>query len=63
MIEAVGGSTWAGTPVSEKLLEDGKAVGVRTWSGEEINAPFIVSAIGTGETVKHLLPEENREQH
>lgn len=63
VIEAAGGSARAGTPVSEILLEDGKAVGVRTSSGEEISAPYIVSAIGAGETVKHLLPEEIREQH
>jgi all-trans-retinol 13,14-reductase len=63
VIEAAGGSARAGTPVSKILLEDGKAVGVRTSSGEEINAPLIVSAIGAGETVKHLLPEEIREQH
>ncbi|HXH71866.1 MAG TPA: NAD(P)/FAD-dependent oxidoreductase [Mariprofundaceae bacterium] len=62
VIEAAGGSARAATPVSEILLEDGKAVGVRTKSGEEIRAPFIVSAIGAGETVKHLLPEEIREQ-
>jgi len=63
VIEAAGGSARAGTPVSEILLEDGKAVGVRTKSGEEFNAPFIVSAIGAGETVKHLLPEKIRAQH
>ncbi|RLA12891.1 MAG: NAD(P)/FAD-dependent oxidoreductase [Gammaproteobacteria bacterium] len=63
VIEAAGGSARAGTPVSEILLEDGKAVGVLTRSGEEINAPFIVSAIGAGETVKHLLPEEICKQH
>jgi len=62
VIEAAGGSARAGTPVSEILLEDGKAVGVLTRSGEEFNAPFIVSAIGAGETVKHLLPVEIREQ-
>ena len=61
-IEAAGGSARAGTPVSEILLEDGKAVGVRTRSGEAFNAPFIVSAIGAGETVKRLLPEKIREQ-
>jgi all-trans-retinol 13,14-reductase len=38
-------------------------VGVRTRSGDEINAPVIVSAIGAGETVKRLLPAEIREQH
>lgn len=62
VIEAAGGSIRAATPVSEILLEDGKAVGVRTRSGEEINASSIVSAIGVGETVKHLLPEAFREQ-
>jgi all-trans-retinol 13,14-reductase len=63
VIEAAGGKAQAGTPVSEILLEDGKAVGVRTGSGEVINAPVIVSAIGAGETVKYLLPEEIRDQH
>jgi all-trans-retinol 13,14-reductase len=62
VIEAAGGSARAGTPVSEILLEDGKAVGVRAKSGEEFKAPFVVSAIGAGETVKHLLPEEIHEQ-
>ena len=62
VIEAAGGSARAGTPVDEILLEDGKAVGVRTAAGEEIRASSIVSAIGAGETVKHLLPEEIREQ-
>ena len=58
VIEAAGGSCRAGTPVSEIVLEDGKAVGVRTSLGEEFRAPAIVSAIGAGETVKHLLPKE-----
>ena len=61
VIEAAGGSARAGTPVSEILLEDGKAVGVRTKSGKKFKAPTIVSAIGAGETVKHLLPAEIRE--
>ena len=62
VIEATGGSARARTPVSEILIEDGKAVGVRTKSGEEFNAPSIVSAIGAGETVKRLLPEDIRQQ-
>jgi len=62
VIEAAGGSARAGTLVSEILLDDGKAVGVRTQSGEEFSAPIIVSAIGAGETVKHLLPENIRQQ-
>ncbi len=62
VIEAAGGSARAGTPVDEIVFEDGKAVGVRTGSGKEFNAPVIVSAIGAGETVKRLLPENIRQQ-
>ncbi len=62
VIEAAGGSTRAAMPVSEIIVEDGKAVGVRTQSGEAFYAPIIVSAIGAGETVKHLLPKEIQKQ-
>jgi len=58
VIEAADGSARAGTPVSAILIEDGKAVGVRTTSGEQLKAPVIVSAAGAGETVKRLLPKE-----
>lgn len=62
VIEALGGSVRAGTPVSEILLEDSTAVGVRTSTGEAYRAPVIVSAIGASETVKHLLPKAIRKQ-
>ncbi|MCG8313266.1 MAG: NAD(P)/FAD-dependent oxidoreductase [Pseudomonadales bacterium] len=62
VIEAAGGRAKAGTPVSEITIDDGKAVGVRTKAGEEFKAPAIVSAIGAGETVKHLLPDSVRDQ-
>jgi all-trans-retinol 13,14-reductase len=62
VIEAAGGSARAETPVSAILFEEGRAVGVRTSAGEEIRAPVIASAIGAGETVKRLLPQEIREQ-
>ena len=62
VIESAGGSARPATSVSEILIEDGAAVGVRTSSGEELRAPAIVSAIGAGETVKRLLPEEIRQQ-
>ena len=62
VIEAGGGSARAGTPVAEILVEDGKSVGVRTASGDEFRAPFVVSDIGAGETVKRLLPSEIRRQ-
>lgn len=62
VIERAGGVARAGTAVSSIRVEDGKAIGVRTSSGEEFDAPAIVSAIGAGETVKHLLPAEIRQQ-
>ena len=62
VIEAAGGSARAATPVTDILVDDGRAVGVRTSAGEEIRAPVISSAIGAGETVKRLLPETIRQQ-
>lgn len=62
VIEAAGGSARAGTPVKAIVVEDGKAVGVRTSSGEEFRAPVIVSAVGAGGTIKHLLPKDIRQQ-
>ena len=57
VIEGAGGSARAATPVSEILIENGGAVGVRTKSGEEFRAPVIVSAVGADGTIRHLLPE------
>lgn len=62
VIEATGDNARAGTPVSAILVEDGKAVGVRTSSGEECRAPVVVSAVGAGGTVRHLLPKDIRQQ-
>jgi phytoene dehydrogenase-like protein len=62
VIESAGGSARAATPVTAILIEDEKAVGVRTSSGEEFKAPVIVSGIGAGETVERLLPPEIRKQ-
>jgi all-trans-retinol 13,14-reductase len=62
VIESAGGIARAGTAVAEILVEDGKAVGVRTSSGDEFGAPIVVSAVGAGETVKNLLPAEIRQQ-
>jgi all-trans-retinol 13,14-reductase len=61
VIEASGGDARAGTAVSELVIEDGKAVGVRTSTGQEFRAGSIVSAMGAGETVKHLLPDDLRQ--
>jgi len=62
VIEDASGSARASTPVSEILVEGGKAVGVRTSSGEEHRSPVIISAIGARETVKRLLPASIRGQ-
>lgn len=62
VVKSAGGRACASTPVSEILVEDGVAVGVRTSSGEEHRAPVIVSAIGAGETIKRLLPASVCEQ-
>ena len=58
VIESSGGCALSETPVAEIVVENEKAVGVRTKTGEEYRAPVIVSAIGAGETVKRLLPAE-----
>ena len=62
VIEAAGGSARAGTPVSAIIVENSKAVGVRTNAGEEFRAPVVVSAVGAGGTIKDLLPNEVRQQ-
>lgn len=62
VIESAGGSARAATRVTEIMIEGGKAVGVRTSSGEEFCAPIVVSAIGASETVRRLLPPEMGEQ-
>jgi all-trans-retinol 13,14-reductase len=62
VIEAAGGSARAGTAVSSIVIEDGRAVGVRTTSGQEFRAPVVVSAVGASGTVEYLLPDDVREQ-
>ena len=61
IIESAGGRALASTAVSEIRVQDGVAIGVRTSSGELFDAPITVSAIGAGETVKRLLPNELRQ--
>ncbi len=59
MIEAAGGRCLVNQSVSEILLEDGRAVGVRvdTHQGEHTYfAPFVVSNAGAHATFERLLP-------
>ncbi len=53
-----GGWTAIRADVTEIVLEDGAAVGVRMKSGEVIRARRVVSAAGVMSTVKRLLPED-----
>lgn len=61
VIEGAGGSARTDAAVSDVLVENGEAIGVRTGSGAEFHAPVVVSAIGARETVMRLLPQEFRE--
>ncbi|MEO1040087.1 MAG: NAD(P)/FAD-dependent oxidoreductase [Pseudomonadota bacterium] len=61
MIPAItknGGQARAGVRVEKVLIEDGKAVGVRTSGGEEIRGGAVVSDIGARETLDGLLPDD-----
>jgi all-trans-retinol 13,14-reductase len=62
VIESEGSSARPETMVDEILINDGRAIGVRTIAGQVFEAPAIVSAIGAGETVDRLLPLDIREQ-
>jgi phytoene dehydrogenase-like protein len=53
-----GGEARSGVKVSELIIEDGPAVGVRTVDGDEFRAKTIVSNIGARETVDTLLPPD-----
>lgn len=56
-ITKAGGEARANNKVETLVIEDRRAVGVRTADGEEIRARFVISDIGARETVNHLLPE------
>ncbi|MDU8943616.1 phytoene desaturase family protein [Ovoidimarina sediminis] len=56
-ITGAGGAARAGTRVETLLIEEGRAVGVRTAEGAEIRAGAVISDIGARETVNRLLPE------
>mgnify|MGYP002349796156 CR=1 FL=1 len=53
-----GGYTRISTDVSQVLLDNGRAVGVRLKDGEELRAHRVVSAAGVLSTVQRLLPRE-----
>jgi all-trans-retinol 13,14-reductase len=54
---SAGGEARAGVGVDTVLMEEGRAVGVRTSDGEEIRGGAVISTIGARETVDKLLPD------
>ncbi|MGB5659482.1 MAG: NAD(P)/FAD-dependent oxidoreductase, partial [Thermoanaerobaculia bacterium] len=58
VIEAAGGAVVTSAEVSEILVDEGRAVGVRMSDGNELRAPAIVSNAGFSNTFSRLLPTE-----
>lgn len=56
-LRAHGGEVRTGAPVERILVEEGKAVGVRLVSGEELRAPMVVSNADPKRSLVGLLPE------
>jgi phytoene dehydrogenase-like protein len=61
MYKKAGGQLRTGIKVEKILVEDGKAVGVRTTDGEEIRSSLVISSAGIHPTVLKLVGEENFE--
>jgi len=57
-----GGWTRVATPVSQILVENGRAVGVELTDGQVIRAPRVISAAGVSATLRRMLPDEVRGQ-
>jgi all-trans-retinol 13,14-reductase len=57
-IENAGGAVITSAEVQQILVADGKAVGVRLASGEEIRAPRVISDAGLAITAGKLLPRD-----
>lgn len=58
IIEQAGGVLLHSAEVSEILVEDGVAQGIRLSSGEEVRCPTIISNAGVQNTFARLLPEQ-----
>ena len=58
LIEAAGGAVVTSAEVSEILVDEGRAVGVRMSDGNELRAPAIISNAGFSNTFSRLLPTE-----
>ena len=60
VIEQAGGEVYTNAEVTEIVLKGGKAVGVKMADGVVINAPKVISSIGTHLTFNHLLANESK---
>ncbi len=60
-VAKAGGWTRIVADVQALQLQAHRVTGVRLKNGEVLEAPVVVSAIGAGQTVRHLLPEPVRQ--
>ena len=60
LIETQGGAVRCGAEVSDIIVENGRATGVRLTSGENIAADIVVSNADSAWTYKHLIRPEAR---
>ena len=63
VIRAAGGEVFSYARVSEIVVENGRAVGVRMENGDVIRAPQVVSSVGARLTYGELLPAAERQRH
>ncbi len=63
LVEKAGGQLAVSTPVEQILIEQGRAVGVRTADGTEIRSPLVISDASAWVTFMELLPPAQREEH
>lgn len=57
VVQQGGGEVFTYADVTDILIEDGQAVGVRMKDGEEVKAPLVISNAGVFNTFGKLLPE------
>ena len=63
VIRAAGGEVFTYAPVSEILVETGRATGVRMANGDRLYADSVVSDAGARNTFEQLLPPDERERY
>ena len=63
VLEKTGSTILSNAEVTQILIEDGKAVGVKMADGKEFRANAVISGIGLNNSYKSLLPQEVFEKH